>query len=220
MKVIDPSVAIINSLVTDYDYVDESSVCSTPLPPLEKLAGAKLVSRPKTIKSILKSNSTFKAETLKGITINEPTSAPAKANKNVSASKRISAPSGKLKNVKIEDDIPFLVVMKEINDLKLQINKNQSSYSRNNKPQQCDIRKPIWYLDSGCSRHMTGVKSYLHKHAEQSGPKVFDEKKGIIYFSIKEVVMIAPRVRDVYVLDMTSSAQQSYFFSKASESLN
>ncbi|GJW20431.1 retrovirus-related pol polyprotein from transposon TNT 1-94 [Tanacetum coccineum] len=32
--------------------------------------------------------------------------------------------------------------------------------------------------------------------------------------------MIAPRVRDVYVLDMTSSAQQSCFFAKASESLN
>ncbi|GKC49420.1 retrovirus-related pol polyprotein from transposon TNT 1-94, partial [Tanacetum coccineum] len=25
---------------------------------------------------------------------------------------------------------------------------------------------------SGCSRHMTGVKSYLHKYVEQSGPKV------------------------------------------------
>ncbi|GJV13982.1 hypothetical protein Tco_1359305 [Tanacetum coccineum] len=36
----------------------------------------------------------------------------------------------------------------------------------------CDIRKPIWYLDSGCSRHMTGVKSYLHKYEEQSRPKV------------------------------------------------
>ncbi|GKA17250.1 hypothetical protein Tco_0697087 [Tanacetum coccineum] len=35
-----------------------------------------------------------------------------------------------------------------------------------------DIRKPIWYLDSGCSRHMTSVKSYLHKYMEQSGPKV------------------------------------------------
>ncbi|GJZ93198.1 retrovirus-related pol polyprotein from transposon TNT 1-94, partial [Tanacetum coccineum] len=33
-------------------------------------------------------------------------------------------------------------------------------------------RKPIWYLDSGCSRHMIGVKSYLHKCVEQSGPKV------------------------------------------------
>ncbi|GJV80228.1 retrovirus-related pol polyprotein from transposon TNT 1-94 [Tanacetum coccineum] len=32
--------------------------------------------------------------------------------------------------------------------------------------------------------------------------------------------MIAPRVRDVYVLDMISSAQESYFFAKASENLN
>ncbi|GKF74891.1 hypothetical protein Tco_0224335, partial [Tanacetum coccineum] len=31
---------------------------------------------------------------------------------------------------------------------------------------KCDIRKPIWYLDSGCSRHMTGVKIYLHKYVE------------------------------------------------------
>ncbi|GKA64747.1 hypothetical protein Tco_0764454 [Tanacetum coccineum] len=36
----------------------------------------------------------------------------------------------------------------------------------------CDIKKPIWYLDNGCSRHMTGVKSYLHKYMEQPGPKV------------------------------------------------
>ncbi|GJS35596.1 retrovirus-related pol polyprotein from transposon TNT 1-94 [Tanacetum coccineum] len=32
--------------------------------------------------------------------------------------------------------------------------------------------------------------------------------------------MIAPRVRDVYVLDMTSSAQESCFFAKAYENLN
>ncbi|GJS84057.1 hypothetical protein Tco_0750598, partial [Tanacetum coccineum] len=61
---------------------------------------------------------------------------------------------------------------------------------------------------SGCSRHMTGVKSYPHKYMEQPGPK-FDEKRGTILNSNKEVVMIAPRVRDVYVLDMTSSAQES-----------
>ncbi|GJX10540.1 retrovirus-related pol polyprotein from transposon TNT 1-94 [Tanacetum coccineum] len=105
----------------------------------------------------------------------------------------------------------------------------------------CDIRKSIWYLDSGYSRHMTGVKRYMYKYVEQSGLKVvfgddstctaegyglikcngiFDEKKGIIFNSNKEVVMIAPRVRDVYVLDMTYSTQQSCFFAKASESLN
>ncbi|GJY45397.1 retrovirus-related pol polyprotein from transposon TNT 1-94 [Tanacetum coccineum] len=85
---------------------------------------------------------------------------------------------------------------------------------------KCDIRKPIWYLDNGCSRHMTGVKSYLHKYVEQLGPKVFNEKRGTILNFNKEVLMIAPRVRDVYVLDMTSSAQESCFFSKASENLN
>ncbi|GJS60728.1 hypothetical protein Tco_0655512 [Tanacetum coccineum] len=34
------------------------------------------------------------------------------------------------------------------------------------------IRETIWYLDSGCSRSMTSVKSYLHKYVEQPGPKV------------------------------------------------
>ncbi|GJS86833.1 retrovirus-related pol polyprotein from transposon TNT 1-94 [Tanacetum coccineum] len=197
---IDPSVTVTDSSATDYDLVDESSVCSTPLPPLKKLDGAKPISGPKTIKSILRLKSTFKAETLKG----------------------------------------------------------------------CDIRMPIWYLDSGCTRHITGVKSYLHKYVNQPGPKVvlgddptcttegygsikcngivfikvafvnglkynlisisqlcdakyivqFDEKIGTIFNSNKEVVMIAPRVRDVYVLEMTTSAQESCFFAKASENLN
>ncbi|GKE19342.1 retrovirus-related pol polyprotein from transposon TNT 1-94, partial [Tanacetum coccineum] len=382
----DPPVAIIDSLATDYDSVDESSVCSTPLHPLKKLDG---------------------------VIINEPSSTPARGNKSASASKVNSAPAGKLKSVKIKDDSLLAIVMKELNDLKLQISKNQSSYSRNNQHQQyertdhrtcdhaeymstmnmsqhlksqggsfsrsrtprpskhffplcihcgfidhlsddcvnypicdicgsydhdthghnmiislrrgikprnpqhvmksyetcgstihtttdhndiewfrrgktlqakqaealkstkaessnCDIRKPIWYLDSGCSRHMTSVKSYLHKYVEQPGPKVvfgddstcttegygsikyngivftkvafvnglkynlfsisqlcdanyivqFDEKRGTIFNSNKEVIMIAPRVRDVYVLDMTSSAQESCFFAEASENLN
>ncbi|GJT41098.1 retrovirus-related pol polyprotein from transposon TNT 1-94 [Tanacetum coccineum] len=131
-------------------------------------------------------------------------------------------------------------------------------------------RKPNLYLDNECSRHMTGVKSYLHKYVEQPGPKVvfgddstcttegygsikcngivftkvafvnglkynlisisqlcdakyivqFDEKRGTIFNSNKEIVMIAPRVRDVYVLDMTYSAQESFFLAKASKNLN
>ncbi|GJT07769.1 retrovirus-related pol polyprotein from transposon TNT 1-94 [Tanacetum coccineum] len=283
----DPSVAVTDSSATDYDSADESSVCSTPLPPLKKLDGAEPISGPKTIKSILRSKSTFKAETLKGVIINEPSSALAKDNKSSSASKVNSAPAGKLKSVKIKDDPPLAIVIKELNNLKLQFSKSQSSYSRSNQPLQdylfrkrdqskksspmhskdvklvvaqlipplismilngskeCDIRKPIWYLDSGCSRHMTGVKNYLHKYMEQPGPKVvfgddstyttegygsikcngivftkFDEKRGTIFNSNKEVVMIAPRVRDVYVLDMTSCAQESCFFAKASENLN
>ncbi|GKC77489.1 hypothetical protein Tco_1128263 [Tanacetum coccineum] len=110
VQVTDSLVQFTDSSVTDYDSVDESSVCSTLLPLLEKLASDELISGPKTIKSILKSNSTFKVETLEGVTINKPTSAPAKGNKNVSASKNNSTPAGKLKNVKIKDDISLSVV--------------------------------------------------------------------------------------------------------------
>ncbi|GJZ40232.1 retrovirus-related pol polyprotein from transposon TNT 1-94 [Tanacetum coccineum] len=61
------------------------------------------------------------------------------------------------------------------------------------------IRKPIWYLDSGCSRSMTGVKSYLYKYVEQP----------------------EPRRNDVYVLDMSSlSLNGARFFAKASETDN
>ncbi|GJT39287.1 hypothetical protein Tco_0939152 [Tanacetum coccineum] len=133
----DPLVVVSDSLATDYDSVDESLVCSTPLPLLEKLAGAKPITGPKTIKSILKSNSTFKAKTLKGITLKEPSSAPAKDNKKgTSTSKTFLAPVGKLKNVKIKDDPPLATIIKELNELKLNISKNKSSYSRNHQSKQ------------------------------------------------------------------------------------
>ncbi|GJY46849.1 hypothetical protein Tco_0435912 [Tanacetum coccineum] len=115
----DHSVVISDSSATDYDSANESSVCSTPHPTLEKLTGAKLVSGPKTIKSILKSKFTFKAKTLNGITINEPSSAPARGNKSSLVSKTNSTPARKLKNVKMEDDPPLSIVMKELNELKL-----------------------------------------------------------------------------------------------------
>ncbi|GKE71206.1 hypothetical protein Tco_1529278, partial [Tanacetum coccineum] len=130
----DPPVAVTDSLVTNYDSADESSVYSTPLPPLKKLDGAEPIFGPKTNKSNLKSKSTFKYETLKGVIINESSSAPAKDNKSSSASKVNSAPVGQLKSVKIKDDPPLAIVIKELKNLKLQFNKNQSSYSRNTQP--------------------------------------------------------------------------------------
>nr|GFA18641.1 hypothetical protein [Tanacetum cinerariifolium] len=68
------NVAFTDSSATKYDSADESSVCSTPLPPLKKLNGVEPTSRPKTIKSILRLESTFKAETLKCAIINEQSS--------------------------------------------------------------------------------------------------------------------------------------------------
>ncbi|GJT59223.1 hypothetical protein Tco_1002756 [Tanacetum coccineum] len=112
----DHSVAVTDSSTTNYDSADESLVCSTPLPPLKKLDGAEPISGPKTIKSILRSKSTFKAEALKSVIINEPSSAPTKGNKSFSASKVHSAPAGKLKSVKIKDDPPLAFVIKELNN--------------------------------------------------------------------------------------------------------
>ncbi|GKE66707.1 hypothetical protein Tco_1520868, partial [Tanacetum coccineum] len=132
----DPLVDVTDSLATIYDSLDESSVSSNPLPPLKKLDGVEPIFGPKTIKSILRSKSTFKAEALKGVIINEPSSTPAKDNKSSLASKVHSAPASKLKSVKIEDDPPLAIVMKELNNLKLQVNKNQSSYSKSNQSQQ------------------------------------------------------------------------------------
>ncbi|GJW98731.1 hypothetical protein Tco_0180539 [Tanacetum coccineum] len=57
-------------------------------------------------------------------------------NKSSLASKTNSAPAGKFKNVKMEDDPPLAIVMKELNELKLLISKNKSSYFRNKNSQQ------------------------------------------------------------------------------------
>nr|GEU90616.1 hypothetical protein [Tanacetum cinerariifolium] len=67
-------------------------VCSTPLLLLKKLDSDEPIFGPKTIKSILKLKSTFKAKTLKGITINEPSSAPARGKSSL-ASKTNLAPA-------------------------------------------------------------------------------------------------------------------------------
>ncbi|GJV48910.1 retrovirus-related pol polyprotein from transposon TNT 1-94 [Tanacetum coccineum] len=80
-----------------------------------------------------------------------------------------------------------------------------------------NIREPIWYLDSGCSRSMTGFKSYLHKYVEQPDPK-FDDNQETIFNANKEIVLITPRRNDVYVLDMSSlTPNGACFFAKASE---
>ncbi|GKA79947.1 hypothetical protein Tco_0786543 [Tanacetum coccineum] len=99
---------------TEDSTLSNHDISKHPFPPLEKLTGVEPVSRPKIIKSILKSKSTFKAETLKGITINEPSSAHARGNKSSSVFKTNSAPVGTLKNVKLEDDAPLAIAMKEL----------------------------------------------------------------------------------------------------------
>ncbi|GJT07320.1 retrovirus-related pol polyprotein from transposon TNT 1-94, partial [Tanacetum coccineum] len=133
------------------------------------------------------------------------------------------------------------------------------------------LKRSVWYLYSGCSRHVTGVKQYLHRYSEL-GPKVvfgdnssgntegygsvnyngitftrvayvnglkhnlisisqlcdpnfkvlFTKTQGTIFNKNNEVVLIAPRRRDVYVIDKTSYNEESNacFFSKESNSVN
>nr|GEV20003.1 uncharacterized mitochondrial protein AtMg00810-like [Tanacetum cinerariifolium] len=84
-------------------------------------------------------------------------------------------------------------------------------YTENNKPYYKIIRadgSPQLFLS-----FLSLLRNFDREDLE------FDEKKEIIFNSNKEVMMIAPRIRDVYVLEMTSSAQKYYFFSKASESM-
>ncbi|GKC15397.1 retrovirus-related pol polyprotein from transposon TNT 1-94 [Tanacetum coccineum] len=134
------------------------------------------------------------------------------------------------------------------------------------------LKRFVWYLDSGCSRHMTEIKQYLHRYSKKLVPKVvfgddssgdtkgydlvncnritftrvayvnglkhnlisisqlcdanykvkFTKTQGTIYNQNDEVILIAPRKRDVYVIDMTSFNKESNacFFAKASPSVN
>ncbi|GJY43309.1 hypothetical protein Tco_0431522 [Tanacetum coccineum] len=83
-------------------------------------------------------------------------------------------------------------------------------------------REPIWYLDSGYSRSMTGVKSYLHKYVEKLSPKVvFGDNSSCIIKGYDSINCGALRRNDVYVLGMSSlTSNGAYFFAKASESVN
>ncbi|GKA75968.1 hypothetical protein Tco_0782346 [Tanacetum coccineum] len=136
-----PLVAVFDSSTTDYDSTNKSSVCSTPLPPLEKLAG---------------------------FTLKEPSSTPAKDNrKGTSASKTFSAPAGKLKNVKIEDDPPLVTMMKELNELKLQLSKNKKKEAL--KAQKAGVNKIV---SSNVQRSKTLTKRLLAQIWELPGPEV------------------------------------------------
>nr|GEV37771.1 retrovirus-related Pol polyprotein from transposon TNT 1-94 [Tanacetum cinerariifolium] len=164
----DPSAIVPDSPTPDYDSANESSVCSTPLLLLKKLDSVEPGSGPKTVKSILKSKSTFKAKTLKGITLNEPSSAPARGNKSSSASKTNSTPAGKLKNVNVEDDPPLAMVIKELNELKLQISKKRSSYSRNNNTQQ---------KSSTCHKNCKTYGSNVHTTSDHNDIEWFRKRE-------------------------------------------
>ncbi|GKC16276.1 retrovirus-related pol polyprotein from transposon TNT 1-94 [Tanacetum coccineum] len=224
-----PLVSFNDPSTTDYDSAYESSVFSTPLPPFKKLEGVEPIFGPKTIKSISNYdhdtngyNRTIYLE--RGINIINPQH----------AFKRCEACGSSNHTTTNHYDIEWFKSGKALQAKKAKALKSTKAESSNANRSKTPTK-------SGCSRHMTGVKSYLHKYMEQPGPKVVfgddstcitegydsikcngisDEKRGTTFNYNKEIVMIAPRVRDVYVLDMTSFAQESCFFAKATKNLN
>nr|GEU45231.1 hypothetical protein [Tanacetum cinerariifolium] len=279
----DSSVTVTDSSATDYDSADESSVCSIHLPPLKKLDDAGPISGPKTIKSILRLKSTFKAEALKDVTINKPSSAHAKGNKISSALKVHSPPASKLKSVKIKDDPPLAIHLKSLGRMSSRPNiprplkrlfppcihcggidhlsneclyypicKLCGSYDHDTNghnrvislERKINPRNPqhafkkckacgslnhtttdhydIEWFKRGKALQTKKAEALKSTRAESSNANrsKTPTKRGTIFKSNKEIIMIAPRVTDVYVLDMTSFAQESCFFAKASENLN
>nr|GEY16019.1 retrovirus-related Pol polyprotein from transposon TNT 1-94 [Tanacetum cinerariifolium] len=131
-----------------------------------------------------------------------------------------------------------------------------TSDSEDDSDNQDYLKRPVWYIDSGCSRHMTSEIIFAH-NAKESGPKVvfgdkssgdtegygsvncngitltkvayvnglkhnlisisqlcdanfkvlFTKTQGTIFNEKDEVVLIAPRRRDVYVINMSSYIQ-------------
>nr|GEU80779.1 hypothetical protein [Tanacetum cinerariifolium] len=131
----------------DFTLSNHDTVCSTPLPPLEKLTGGEPVFRPKTIKLILKSKSTFKAKTLKGIIINEPYLAPIRGNKSSLASKTNSAHAARINHLtsEIKTLNRIISLRRGIKPRNLQdITKNYKTYG-SNVHTTCDYNDIEWF---------------------------------------------------------------------------
>ncbi|GJU24767.1 hypothetical protein Tco_1163388 [Tanacetum coccineum] len=160
----------------EYSTLSNHDTGKDPLPPLKKLTGAEPIAKPKTIKSILKSKSTFKAETSKGIILNEPSSAPARGNKSSSASKTNSAPAGKLKNVKMEDDPPLAI--------ETDITQKDEKQSQNNKTdhgmEKCVKTKP--------NRSQKSIMSKSHQKSQTVKVKVNPDKVRVNSEKLKQKI--------------------------------
>nr|GEV29401.1 retrovirus-related Pol polyprotein from transposon TNT 1-94 [Tanacetum cinerariifolium] len=84
--------------------------------------------------------------------------------------------------------------------------KPESSNSRSLSKRH--IWEPIWYMDSECSKSMTGVKSYLHKHVEQPGPK--DEKEVSDDEEVTQVKVLMALDDDELVVGKTHAQNGSF----------
>nr|GEV32224.1 retrovirus-related Pol polyprotein from transposon TNT 1-94 [Tanacetum cinerariifolium] len=141
---------------------EEMSSDDNELVEVKKLDGAEPISGPKTIKLILRSKSTFKAETLKSVIINEPSSSLAKDNKSSSASKVNSAPAD------VKFVVAQLIPQPDYYDIEW-FKKGEALQAK-----KAEALKLTRVESSNANRSKTSTKrqSHLHKYVEQPGSKV------------------------------------------------
>ncbi|GKB69602.1 retrovirus-related pol polyprotein from transposon TNT 1-94, partial [Tanacetum coccineum] len=254
-NIIDPSVVVTNSSAIDYDSADESLVCRTPLPPLKKLDGAEPISGPKTIKLILRSKSTFKAEALKvWVELLQDLKSQDHQNASfylahtgLSIRKRRSI---KKSSTYFKKDVKFVVAQLIPQLITMILNGLKEVKHSSQKAEESKFNRVIssnansQKKKTPTRRRWTGCQSYLHKYVEQSGPKVVfrDDSicttkgygsikcNGIVFtkvafvnglkYNLISISQLSWMLKIVYVLDMTSSAQEPCFFAKASKNLN
>ncbi|GJW46634.1 hypothetical protein Tco_0078280 [Tanacetum coccineum] len=148
----------------------ESFVCR-PLILTEKLDGVEPVSGPKTIKSILKSKSTFKAETLKCVIINKPSSAPAKSNKRSSTSKH------RFHTITDHNDIEWFRRGEEIQAKKAEVLKPSKAESSNANRPKTPTRR---YWDTWMLKAYDWCQELLHKYVSSNQDLRFDFGDGTL----------------------------------------
>ncbi|GJX86663.1 retrovirus-related pol polyprotein from transposon TNT 1-94, partial [Tanacetum coccineum] len=154
------------------------------LPPLPKLTGAE----PSGASKILISLSDLTAN-MADLTLNTASKEIKKSSNKMSQTyviKKKTEPKQLVAQISYPDKnaLPstaklLLTFMEEVKGIKNQIlvpsdtssSVSQASSSKNSK-QKDYLKRSVWYLDSDCSRHMTGVKQYLHKYSKELGLKV------------------------------------------------
>nr|GEV79353.1 putative ribonuclease H-like domain-containing protein [Tanacetum cinerariifolium] len=205
--------AITDSSATDYDSADESSVCSTPLPPLGKLGGAEPVSGPKDIKSILKSN--FKNGSLKNVSINEPSSTLVKINKEASASKINSAHARKLNHVEArlvefkEHEIKFYEKIRGL-ERDVKIRDNKIEYLKNELEQ---VKKEKESLDNKLTSFENASKDLDNLLKSQRSDKNKEGLRCLLEFVDDTVIDYSRPTPSIDALKCNKSKLQSSKFS-------
>ncbi|GKA22064.1 hypothetical protein Tco_0708026 [Tanacetum coccineum] len=171
-----------SALIITFDSEDDSDI-QEPLPPLPKLTGADPSDTSKSVISLFDLTAN-----MADLTLNTASKEIKKSSNKVSQTYVIKKRT-ESKHPVVQNSCPnknalpsteqlLLTLMEEVKGLKKQIlipSDTSSSVSQacsSKTPNQKDyLKRSVWYLDSGCSRHMTGAKQYLHRYSKEPGVK-------------------------------------------------